>query len=557
MVEDHELTMRRPLVPLFLFAGALVAAALAIAAARAQAFAFFEPRMDHAMFTQWVARLMHAPRLLPEVAPGQSLLAAMIADPDNALSVLARQIFTAQTMLFTVVAVAFHALAGLALGFSMPGQIAVSVLAASLAIAVLGLAPALHRPGDLRLLAVGAGGAALMAGSSFLAVFGAMGPHNAGVLALMAAMIATGRWIETNDRRCFWVMAVIQALAMYTHYTNVFLIPTMTGLGLMLAGRMRMRMTVPYAAWMGVLALPIVALVIGARLAGVSAEGGNQDVASMTSWAFSLGNEYGLLGGIVHRAGEWVGATTGTLSAPGVALGLVGLLWLWRAHELVLPLALTAAHFLVGILLPAFSQFDRTIAYVLPMLCLGMAASVAAVASLRQWGPRLPAVAGIAVVSALVAHALAELPRLADPTRIHFWRGQVVHSGAWREVFERLGPWLPDGAMLVPGDYHISHVARSLNEDRVFSNLTVAPPLEQLATHQKAGELVRYLERWPAVARRAPGPVVVLAHSALDSASIGRWVAPLVGRPEPIVHRLFAAEAGIPDHGPLAAWLVE
>ena len=135
--------------------------------------------------------------------------------------------------------------------------------------------------------------------------------------------------------------------------------------------------------------------------------------------------------------------------------------------------------------------------------------------------PRVILAAGAAL--AVVAHLVVEAPRLADPAQMRSWRGQIVHSGKWRDLMARLAPHAGPTTTIFPADYHVSHVLRSLYGARVFDDLRVGPPLDVLTGHLRAGTLPGYLRRWPALGRREGDAVLLVdGQGAISTCPAGR-----------------------------------
>lgn len=486
----------------------------------APSYTGIEPRMDHAMFTQWVQGVVEADSLLPHREFGQTWVSALYADHSSVVGTVLRIIVPAQSMAFTLTTLGMFSGLAAIIGADFPTQVVISMICAALGLATLAFlpltAPRLER-GEA--MALGLGTFALAASTAFLAIFSALGPHNFGITALLLGLVALQNHLNRANRqnrdepgdKTFAIMLGVHGLAFYAHYTVTLLLPVISLLSMAIhpgrPWRARLSAMTLYCAFGTVLALPVVTLSIWMRLSG---KGNSQDLMGLAAW--TLGNGQGT---------GWWPFFTQALSLPGLILGLIGLVVLGLRRGWWLPALAVAVHYAWGTLINGFAQYDRTGTYIIPLLCLGMAATVMeAVARLRDRGAwRLTAT----LVAALLGwHLWGQYPGLAEPTKAYFW-GRWLH-GNWRPLIAEIETRLPDGAVLLPADYHVSHVYKSLTYPRPFRSVLVAPPLDMLTGALESGHLDDYLARHLPDGR-PDSPVIVLAYASTSEADLLRLFA--------------------------------
>lgn len=493
-----------------LLAGAFVAVLCAIW--RLTQFGQIDLVSDQAFFTQWIVRLSYATHILPPDAPGAGFVGSLMQDDKGFLSILLGQVYQAHAVLFTVVSVALYLIASMGLGASVETVIAVSILCSAAWLWMIFAFPAIAGTRERRIApeAVGIGGTALLLGcaSSFFNIFSAMGPHNAGVMLLVAAVLVTQTWITrvrdtftfaSAGRLTLW-MFLIQWAAIYAHYTNVFLLPAATVLAIAVqpGGRFaaRLGLIIRYSAVTVVILLPAVGLAL--LHSGISGSGTNVQTFGGLMSNLVLSDPSTVGDTVGERVQLWFRDIVAFYSVPGLVMGIAGVAGLaWRNH-LMLPAAVVAAHFLAGAFLQVFTQYDRTAAYVLPMLMLG-AGWCLTVAMVQAGGlstvrtlSRHIALAIAGLVSIMLAwHIVVEFPRLKSPDTVRNW-GQLAVPASWKPVIAEIDSVVPAGATLIPWNYGLSHQYRATSRRRPGA-ITMMRPLETLLDHRKTGTLDRYI----------------------------------------------------------------
>jgi hypothetical protein len=236
---------------------------------------------------------------------------------------------------------------------------------------------------------------------------------------------------------------------------------------------------------------------------------------------------------ILERGTYWFREVSNFYSFPGLLLGLAGVIILARQYISTMPLAVVVAHFLIGISLGIFSQYDRTIAYLLPFLILGggcaiytagtwvfeksRPASVSRTAALS--------IAAIVTISATL-HVAIEIPRLAAPESIRKW-GPLVGPADWKPIIADFDKRIPDGSHLIPWDYGTQHQYRSMSE-RAGKSIKVVRPLETLNSRRKSGSLNQYIDT-RGLTLSADNPIFILAPRTIELAKLHATFSTVVG----------------------------
>lgn len=498
---------------------------------RIQQFGNIELLGDEAFFTQWILRLVEADHFIPERTGEMGWLNALTRDEDSFLNIFLRQIYQAQTLIFIAVSTAFFALGSLAIGASMSGMVAISIWSSVIAIWLLALFPVLCRHGSSKktlqidVYAIGGLTLALGCGNSFFNVFSVQGVHNTGVMFLMIAVLATQNWLNKvtvtqavfADRWAAVLMFGVQLLAIYAHYTNVFIVAPATVVAILLDPShpisTRVRLSAKYSGvilWAFVPALALMAI-YSDTLGGAM----NDQTFSSIAEIFVLATDQSYAEKIRDQAVYWFQSLGRIFSIPGLILGIIGVMGCAWRDRLALPASIVVIHFLFGTFLPPFVQYDRTAAYVLPFLILGVAWVVivtvrTAIERYRRRESRALASLALAtaVMAALAGHCVSEYRRLEDPKTVLRW-GTLIKEPVWRPMILQIEAMIPAGGVLIPWDYGLSHQVRSMSS-RSGHDLTVLRPLQILIQRADLGTLRHYLDtRGVAISQTRPTFVLV------------------------------------------------
>lgn len=464
--------------PLLIFLGSVVFV-------RVYLFAELEPRMDQAFSMQWIQSLRAADRFWPMELERAPFLQALIKDDGSWLHAFLRPIHAVSKLLLTLGAQLWFYLGSFLLGADSSGQIALSILAQAAAIGLIGAIGFSVQGGRpaLAILAV-----LLATGSSFLHVFSPLGAHNVALLAVMSVAWSANRLLreaaDPGGPRWGTVAAMFaaQAVALYTYYSVVFLVPPAIFLILSTAPdviwRKRIRLVLAHGIATAITLLPLVGLVAWEFARG--AEGQAQSFVYLAKWAWDP-TQVSQSAFSSQSVTGWITIHAAVLSWPGVILGLAGLAWLARAGRCPLPLALVLVHFAVWVAMPGFRQFNRTSAYVIPFLALGMAA-----ATVGAWRAR-HGLAKLAATALLIAHLAIDLPRLSAPEKVESWGGYYLTQGAFRALMADVRSALPAEAILMFQGYGFTHIWRALAFGDLW--LRIATPMDTILARSTASSL--------------------------------------------------------------------
>jgi len=504
----------------------LIAFAVAVSVWRIQAFTDIDLRADQASTMVWLQNIQAAERLLPRPLPDAGWLKALEADEQSLLNVVLKPIYTGNQQLFLSVTIGLFWAATLFTGAGFAAQVALTILAAGGIIVAVGLFPlALSILPRRQALATGAVAAGLTAACSFLNLFAAFSVHNVAVATMVGALAVIACWIGMGGGRRGLVWVVVASLiAIYSNHANVLYVPTTAVIALLLATEHalaeRIRRALRYSAWILIGLVPAILLMLVTKLRGIGFYN-KQDFTEL--WVQIFQDSQGAyLDRLPGRFMEWFEAVDRVYSGAGLLLALFGLVYLARCHGVRVPLVLVVLHFLLAMTLPMTTQYDRTIAYLLPMLALGGGAAFAgAFAGLKPIEGRLPGKAVVLATLAgvvVIAHATRDVPRLVHPDRAYFWGASLKSRGQQRAIVAEIENLLPTGARLVPLNTAIGQQFQA-QATRPKGEVLIFKPLDLMTRRATAGALDGYIRDRRLVLPK-DAPAYVLVHDQEPIASV-------------------------------------
>ena len=516
------------------------------AAWRMSEFGNIDYAVDQAFFTQWIKRLANASRFFPVEEQGARFITSLMKDEGSFLTLFLSQIYQAHALLFTVVSIALYLLVSSIFGASIEAIVSASIIFSVIWLWLIAAFPILvHKTIGIDFAkAASIGLITLFIGcfNSFFNVFSAMGPHNAGVMMMVLSIIITQLWLirlrgTASPTICSGItviMFVVQWAAIYTHYTNIFILPlaTVIAIASQAGHRMTIRVTliVQYSIITFVAFIPAIALAL--IYDNVIGGGVNTQTFGGLASAFVLTSPSELGNTATERFVMWFNFTSFFYSAGGLALGVIGVLGLAWRYRLTMPATVVFAHFLAGVFLQIFTQYDRTAAYLLPLLMLGggwcLSSSTAWMLQTTERGTIRVVPVAAAVVSGciLLFHFSLEIPGLRSPELVHPW-GRIANHSGMKKAIADLDKIVPEGSTLMSWDYATTHQFRATTK-RQLGTLLVTRPIETLVKQKKLGSLSAYIET-RGLSLTSKGPLFVLAPIKISKMKIKDSLSDVLG----------------------------
>lgn len=469
-----------------------------VMALRLFALADTEPRYDQAFFAWWVRLLVESNHFWPHGTGDIGFFQALKADSGSLLHQLFRNLYNKPTSVFTILPLGIISGLSALFGDSYRFQTIVSIVWATLLLPVLATYGMWGRGSDHSRPAVGLTAMILATINPTLFWFSPLGVHNFGIVGLTVALAATearlgARIRGEQARHGRSLETAAHLIGCFSHWTNPFLLPAAALGAKFLAtkgiGR-RIRMLFDYIPTVAVLVLCLMPLIVVEinrpledRTHSLSTVAHLTNVANVTQ----------LLQAGISGISLWFEMAAETFTLPGSILAQAGLALMWR-RGVRSPALLAATHLALFAVMPGFAGASlRVFPYLIPILCIGFAETLAAIAAWRL----VPALGVAALVLSLQIPSVLFLDQFRQ-ARPHFSEFYYRGDGELRPMITEMDKMIPTEGVLLSWSYGLYVVHEALRE---------GPPiplsLDGLWLRYQQGDMGAYLKgRAPITARR-------------------------------------------------------
>jgi|GEM_PF-4850086 len=473
---------------------------------RCQRFADFEPRVDQSLYASYIRAVVEADHTLPRSTDHASFRAALETDQQSRLHQLAIMLKNNQNLVsmavYFALGISTEAIFGTDYRYLAILSILVSVLSCGLAAIWSGKLPCkcsnefLNLPALITFFCYGL--------AFYPNWFSSFGPHNLGVLGLLAGAI-TLQWAVDRSPTSVWnaktwrVLLLVHAFAFLTHWTTVILLLPFALLVILIGSdgvKSAVRPLILYSIFACfVVILPWVGMHI---LSGDS-------VTSSTKWLMGpVGTEHHFsLSSYLFRLVDWFQTISIEFSVFGLVSGIFGCAYLALIQKKYLPLCFFLVHFLCWVLMPGFTDngtptFLRTINYVFPFLAIGIGTLFVLPFS-SSLPKNLKPLVIFGIVFSLIGHlsmqfwSLSRDPKftLLEPRFIEaYLRGQ----GTLRPFAQQADAMIPDGSIIFANHYS-ARVNFLTMRPTPNKQLIWLPELDSLLEQARTGNYKLYAQR--------------------------------------------------------------
>ena len=506
---------------------------------RAAHFLNTEPRTDQASAARLVQEVRSADHFLP-VQRGTNFRTALEGDSASALYWIVKYFYSFPNLLFSFWFLLVEIAASFLVGYSYRALVGMSIGVSVLSVGMVGfwtywlaVRGNIHSRKHMPMLC-GAVGLVSGALSFYGHLYSPWGAHNFGVFALLVAGLVTTtflRRLEEDPRsittKGIATLLIVQAIAFYSHWTILFLLPPATVLAILLGRRpplsQRLVMVAAYSGFVILSTLPVVVLMFSVRTA----------TPAIVFAGFSNQPSAGIVSAALHRAATWILTSRLYFSIFGLISAMVGLGMLGFKRGIWFPLMIVVSHFVVWISMPGFSwngsaTETRTYNYLLVYLALGVTYAVCLPIETFtvSWGARKLVTAAIVVLACLhlglQLHADQDIEGIG--VRIPNFRDYLNGQGTLRPIIRDINRQLPRDSFLLTWDYSLQDVYYVLSDAQ---RAHILPAMQTMLLRQRERDLSDYLRR------RAIdvdcGRIYVLSSSSIVPSSLNEATAAILG----------------------------
>ena len=496
---------------------------------RIQSFGDLEPRSDQAFLAWWVKGLVSSNHVLPHIEQGEQLIDALARDEKGILTQLLRPIYNSPTELFKIIPIIAYTFVAQIFGDSYSNQVAISIFTSVAIPFVLALYPIWGTPHKATQTHMWIGFIALILSSTslYLHVFSGWGIHNAGILTLVIAGVISNNILSTLSKspnlykslRPIIELFLINALAIYSFKTNLFLLPLATVFTILalpeIKWQRKFNLVFCYGSIVTILILPFIPLTLISANKSDFAQDMTSPISLMLAGLSSNLFDWPLI--IYNRTESWLVTAYKLYSLPGLIIGILGLYGLAR-KGMRLPFYILIAHYISWCFIPIFAGvLFRTYPYLIPFLGLGGAYFI--VVSFR--GVMLPNVNKklLATIASylLIAHFVTQIPIIRSKEHManvlpQFWSTYFTGQGQLRPIIAEIEQILPNNAVLMTWGYGLQFLYRDLKTTGQDIEL---PAINALMLRQKAGLLLEHIKKRH-LSLSVPANIYILVDHKID-----------------------------------------
>lgn len=425
------------------------------------------PAPNQTYVVGWSQEVYSSDRVLPNKGQDQDWLQALAADPDSALGNIYAKVEAMPEQL--------HDLGGLGwlvAGWSLAGVsddtlFLAGIVGQTLLIFLIALLPRWSRAGAdpkeaAELLWVGAIAAVLAIFSGTISALMALPVEALSLATLVFALTMTGRYVgrlsrdpETSPGFLSGLgVALAQCLAIYTDQTNLIILPIVTILSLLAKlglGRRRLFALIWYVIFFLIVLAPAMLAAWYFDVAPPTEHVDQTLLGLRGSFDQLIATDAQTLLAGLER---WAQAYVPVLSAPGLAIGIIGLIMLASGYGIGVPLVALVVHLVAAPISSATAEGTGFPALVvLPLLTIGIANFVVTGfgALISGWGrafgtTTIGLLAALASLTVVAYYAEAQWPAVIEPIRAPIMAGEPA------EAEESPAPAAAEPAAIMPAE---------------------------------------------------------------------------------------------------------
>jgi len=344
-----------------------------------------EPASDEAGNIHWVQTIFQSQHFFPLQYENLNFIDSIKIDEQSVLHSILKPIYISGIPLFTFTSLIYFVFGSFILDASVNNQIYLSIFANSLFIFFLSSCLFLFiqtQKKNIEITIISIFFFLFISFSAFIYGFSTYGFHNVGILFFVVNAISTENYLtklqedNVNFKENIKFYS-LQTFALYSMYTNVFLIPTVFGLCILfleISIKKKLYEILKYSFFTIITLIPALIVFIFSLFYIDT----GQSFLHWGKWAFSVTTEKGIFDNFfitfMDNAQNWFKYNTFNFGKISFCLSLLGLYLLKNKYKIKILFLIPIAHFIVSTLMTGFTgAWDRTGAYLLPFNSLGLA----------------------------------------------------------------------------------------------------------------------------------------------------------------------------------------
>jgi len=446
---------------------------------------------DTTSYIFWLQSIFVSERFFPIILEDSSIVNSLLLDDKSFIYNFLKPIYSSTTILFTIVSLIYFYIGSLFLSATVESQIILSIFANTLAIFLLSTfflyfkkyLKNFNYHNQIALILF-----FFLSTNSFFYGFATYGTHNVGIFFLFLNLIYLEKYLkkilsDEINLRFRLKYFFIQFLALYSMYTNVFLIITCASLSIFFLNKsfkIKFNELIKYITFTFIQILPaLILLFMSSKITG-----GNQGFLLWGEWAFTLdegASEFEIFKYLKTNLVSWFAYNSTVFGLFSFIVSCIGIYLIKIKFKINVLFYFLISHFLISILMAGFNYAQqRTSAYLLPINSVGLSIFfyfllIKFNKVMKNKKTYILKILYASLILITMFEVTQNINKLINPTKIYAdWSSFYKTDNKYKEYLNRLDVILPNNNLIITDSNRLKIILSTLNYPNKKLNFILA-----------------------------------------------------------------------------------
>ena len=446
---------------------------------------------DTSSYIFWLQSIFVSERFFPIILEDSSIVNSLLLDDKSFIFNFLKPIYSSTTILFTIVSLIYFYIGSLFLSATVESQIILSIFANALAIFLLSTfflyfkkyLKNFNHHNQIALISF-----FFLSTNSFFYGFATYGTHNVGIFFLFLNLIYLEKYLkkilsDEINLRFRLKYFFIQFLALYSMYTNVFLIITCASLSIFFLNKsfkIKFNELIKYITFTFIQILPaLILLFMSSKITG-----GDQGFLLWGEWAFTLdegASEFEIFKYLKTNLVNWFAYNSTVFGLFSFIVSCIGIYLIKIKFKINVLFYFLISHFLISILMAGFNYAQqRTSAYLLPINSVGLSIFfyfllIKFNKVMKNKKTYILKILYASLILITMFEVTQNINKLINPTKIYAdWSSFYKADNRYKEYLNRLDVILPNNNLIITDTNRLKIILSTLNYPNKKLNFILA-----------------------------------------------------------------------------------
>ena len=446
---------------------------------------------DTSSYIFWLQSIFVSERFFPIILEDSSIVNSLLLDDKSFIFNFLEPIYSSTTILFTIVSLIYFYIGSLFLSATVESQIILSIFANALAIFLLSTfflyfkkyLKNFNHHNQIALISF-----FFLSTNSFFYGFATYGAHNVGIFFLFLNLIYLEKYLkkilsDEINLRFRLKYFFIQFLALYSMYTNVFLIITCASLSIFFLNKsfkIKFNELIKYITFTFIQILPaLILLFMSSKITG-----GDQGFLLWGEWAFTLdqgASEFEIFKYLKTNLVNWFAYNSTVFGLFSFIVSCIGIYLIKIKFKINVLFYFLISHFLISILMAGFNYAQqRTSAYLLPINSVGLSIFfyfllIKFNKVMKNKKTYILKILYASLILITMFEVTQNINKLINPTKIYAdWSSFYKADNRYKEYLNRLDVILPNNNLIITDTNRLKIILSTLNYPNKKLNFILA-----------------------------------------------------------------------------------